>query len=48
MILIEEVRPDLVIEIGTHLGGGLYIADIMDRIGRVMVHTIDLAPKEYI
>lgn len=41
-MLLEEVRPDLVIEIGTHCGGGaLYLADIVSRWGGV-VHTIDI------
>lgn len=41
-MLIEEVRPDLVIEIGTHSGGGaLYLSDIVSRWGGV-VHSIDI------
>jgi cephalosporin hydroxylase len=43
-MIISEVRPDLVIEIGTNIGGGaLYIADLMDNIGHGIVHTIDIA-----
>jgi cephalosporin hydroxylase len=45
-MLLEEVKPDLVIEIGTFNGGGaLYISDIISRWGGV-VHTIDIENKE--
>lgn len=47
-MLIEETKPDLVIEIGTFLGGGaLYIADIMERLNKGVVHTIDISINEY-
>ncbi|MCR4306656.1 MAG: hypothetical protein NUV42_01675, partial [Candidatus Yonathbacteria bacterium] len=36
-MIISELKPDLVIEIGTNHGGGaLYIADLMDKIGEGM------------
>lgn len=42
-IIINEVKPDLVIEIGTNIGGGaLYIADLLDMIGKGILHTIDI------
>ena len=45
-MIMNEVRPDLVIEIGTNEGGGaLYLADIMDQMGQGLVHTIDLEDK---
>ncbi|SNR36625.1 CmcI family methyltransferase [Lutibacter flavus] len=42
-MIISEVKPDLVIEIGTRFGGGaLYIADLMDSLGNGEVHAIDI------
>lgn len=42
-MIINEVKPDLVIEIGTNIGGGaLYIADLLDSIGKGILHTIDI------
>jgi cephalosporin hydroxylase len=42
-MIICEVKPDLVIEIGTKIGGGaLYIADLLDILGNGVVHTIDI------
>jgi cephalosporin hydroxylase len=42
-MILFEVKPDLVIELGTNSGGGaLYIADLMNIIGQGMVHTIDI------
>ncbi|MGV8947241.1 MAG: CmcI family methyltransferase [Lutibacter sp.] len=42
-MIIFEVKPDLVIEIGTRIGGGaLYIADLLESNGNGMVHTIDI------
>jgi len=42
MILVE-LKPDLVIEIGSNEGGGaLYIADLMNIIGHGEIHTIDI------
>lgn len=42
-MLINKVKPDLIIEIGTNNGGGaLYMADILDKIGHGEVHTIDI------
>ncbi|MEK7609630.1 MAG: CmcI family methyltransferase [Patescibacteria group bacterium] len=45
-MMINEVKPDLVIEIGTNHGGTtLYIADLMDKIDHGMVHSIDIVKK---
>jgi len=42
-MILSELRPDLVIEIGTRKGGGaLYLADFMNIIGHGTVHTIDI------
>jgi len=43
-MLLCEVMPDLVIEIGTNQGGGaLYLADLMNNLDHGFIHTIDLA-----
>ena len=45
-MIISEIRPDLVIEIGTNHGGGaLYIADLMDKIEQGIIHTMDIVDK---
>lgn len=42
-MIIFELKPDLVIEIGTNAGGGaLYLADLMSIIDHGLVHTIDI------
>lgn len=42
-MILTELQPDLVIEIGTSEGGGaLYLADLMNIIGHGMIHTIDI------
>ncbi|MEP1487163.1 MAG: CmcI family methyltransferase [Algibacter sp.] len=42
-MILHEVMPDLVIEIGTNIGGGtLYIADMLNNIGHGIIHTIDI------
>lgn len=42
-MLITEIRPDLVIEIGTNKGGSsLYLADLLELNGLGELHTIDL------
>jgi cephalosporin hydroxylase len=42
-MILCDVMPDLVIEIGTNHGGGaLYLADLMNNLDCGMVHTIDL------
>tara|TARA_R110002012_G_scaffold319389_2_gene539624 strand:+ start:8106 stop:8744 length:639 start_codon:yes stop_codon:yes gene_type:complete len=42
-MILSEVQPDLIIEIGTRKGGGAYyMADLLDSIGKGIVHTIDI------
>lgn len=46
-MLIFELKPDLIIEIGTNKGGtALYFADLLDIFGKGEVHTIDIL-KDY-
>ncbi|WP_417875142.1 CmcI family methyltransferase [Xanthomarina gelatinilytica] len=45
-MIISEVQPDLIIEIGTRKGGGAYyIADLLDNIGKGAIHTIDIVDE---
>jgi cephalosporin hydroxylase len=42
-MLVWEVKPDLIIEIGTNLGGSaFYFANMLDNMGQGIVHTIDI------
>lgn len=42
-MIISEIKPDLIIEIGTHKGGGaLYLADLLTILGTGVVHSIDI------
>ena len=42
-MIIDEVKPDLIIEIGTHFGGNsLYLADLLQLRNRGVLHTIDV------
>lgn len=42
-MIIFELKPDLVIEIGSNRGGNaLYIADLLNIVGSGEVHTIDI------
>jgi cephalosporin hydroxylase len=42
-MILFELKPDLIIEIGTNAGGGaLYLADLLNIIGNGEVHTIDI------
>jgi cephalosporin hydroxylase len=42
-MLINEIKPDLIIEIGTNKGGSaLYLADLLELNGKGELHTIDL------
>ncbi len=44
-MIIWEVQPDLIIEIGTNKGGStLYMADLLEANGKGEIHTIDI-PK---
>jgi len=43
-MIINEVNPDLIIEIGTHYGGNaIYMADLLELIGNGEIHTIDIS-----
>lgn len=45
-MLITEIKPDLIIEIGTHVGGStLYLADLLDINNHGVIHTIDIENK---
>lgn len=45
-MIISDLKPDLVIEIGTNFGGtALNLADLMDTIGHGTIHSIDIAKK---
>lgn len=42
-MIIEEVKPDLIIEIGTNQGGSaLYLADLLELQGKGIIHSIDI------
>ena len=42
-MIICELKPDLIIEIGTRIGGGaLYLADLLDGNEKGVLHTIDI------
>ena len=44
-MILNDVKPDLVIEIGTNTGGcALYLADIVEKFGG-QVHTIDIEKR---
>jgi cephalosporin hydroxylase len=45
-MIIEEVKPDLIIEIGSFEGGSaLYLADLLELHGKGEVHTIDVEDR---
>lgn len=42
-MIICEINPDLIIEIGTRMGGSaLYMADLLEKLGDGIIHTIDI------
>lgn len=42
-MIIEEVKPELIIEIGTNKGGStLYLADLLELQGKGLIHSIDI------
>lgn len=47
-MIVHEVKPDLILEIGTRNGGSaLYLADLLSMTGQGKIHTVDLpANKE--
>ncbi|MEY4739857.1 MAG: hypothetical protein RLZZ05_1241 [Bacteroidota bacterium] len=47
-MILNEVRPDLIIEVGTNCSGSaLYLADILENIGGGEIHTIDIDDRAY-
>lgn len=43
-MIIQEVKPDLIIEIGTNQGGStLYLADLLQIYGKGQIHSIDIS-----
>ncbi len=45
-MIVTELKPDLIIELGTNFGGGaLYLADLMEIMGHGIIHTIDIEDK---
>jgi cephalosporin hydroxylase len=45
-MIIEEVKPDLIIEIGTNKGGStLYLADLLELQGKGKIHSIDITDE---
>lgn len=48
-MLIFEIKPDLIIEIGTNEGGtALYLADLLNILNHGIVHTIDIEKRSNI
>lgn len=48
-MILNEGRPDHVIEVGTNYGGSaLYLADILENIGGGEIQTIDIDNREYV
>ncbi len=46
--IIFEVRPDIIIETGTAFGGSaLFLASVLDNIGKGKVITVDIQKQEY-
>lgn len=47
-MILNEVKPDLIIEIGTNKGGSaLYFADLMDIMGKGQIHSIDIQDNAF-
>jgi len=45
-MILEEVKPDLIIEIGTFVGGSaFYLADLLELHGKGELHTIDVEER---
>lgn len=45
-MIIQEVKPDLIIEIGTNKGGStLYLADLLELQGKGVIHSIDITDE---
>jgi len=47
-MIINEIKPDMIIEIGANMGGSAYyMADILDSIGHGEIHSIDIKDIVY-
>lgn len=47
-MILNEVKPDLIIEIGTNKGGSaLYLADLMEIMGKGQIHSIDIQDEAF-
>jgi len=47
-MIINEIKPDLIIEIGTNHGGSAYyMADLLEVIGKGKIHTIDIDDRSH-
>jgi cephalosporin hydroxylase len=47
-MILDEVKPDLIIEIGTNKGGSaLYLADLMEIMGKGQIHSIDIQDEAF-
>lgn len=45
-MIIHDLKPDLIIEVGTNCGGGsMYLADLLTLEGKGVVHTIDIEDR---
>ena len=45
-MLLHQVKPDLIIEIGSNEGGSaLYLADLLELAGKGIIHTIDIEDR---
>ncbi|WP_162944939.1 CmcI family methyltransferase [Flavisolibacter nicotianae] len=45
-MIIQEVKPDLIVEIGANHGGSAYyMADLLNAIGHGQIHSIDIADR---
>jgi cephalosporin hydroxylase len=45
-MIIQEVKPDLIVEIGANNGGSAYyMADLLEVIGHGQIHSIDIVDK---
>lgn len=46
-MIIWEVKPDIILEIGTYKGGStLYLADLLEMNNKGIIHTVDLPVNE--
>ena len=47
-MILDEVKPDLIVEIGTNKGGSaLYLADLMELMGKGQIQSIDIHDEAF-